>query len=69
MFDIAAFMTIASALDPQGVPPADAQDFQDGAQFIPGEVTLARRAGHQVRFDRFAHEWTFQDGRVIGRQS
>ena len=31
-------------------PQSDADDFQKGARFIPGEVTLARRAGESIQF-------------------
>lgn len=31
-------------------PSSDAADFGSGARFVPGEVTLARRRGENVRF-------------------
>ena len=31
-------------------PRSDAEDMSKGARFIPGEVTLARRAGRKVNF-------------------
>ena len=31
-------------------PPTDAEDMSKGARFIPGEVTLARRAGKKGNF-------------------
>lgn len=31
-------------------PRSDAEDLSCGARFIPGEVTLARRAGQKVKF-------------------
>ena len=31
-------------------PRSDAEDMSRGARFIPGEVTLARRAGQKVQF-------------------
>lgn len=33
-----------------GFPRSDAEDLSRGARFIPGEVTLARRAGQKVEF-------------------
>jgi hypothetical protein len=47
------------------VPASDAQDFRDGARYIPGEVTIARRNGERVTFDASAHKWTMPDGTVI----
>jgi len=47
-------------------PQSDADDFTDGARFIPGEVTLARREGKTVRFvqecSRCCWYWEFEDG-------
>jgi len=47
-------------------PQSDADDFSAGARFIPGQVTLDRRAGKTVHF---VHEcgpccwyWEFEDG-------
>lgn len=34
----------------QSFPQSDADDFGKGARFIPGNVTLARRAGKKVTF-------------------
>lgn len=31
-------------------PRSDAEDFSRGARFVPGEVTLARRAGKKIQF-------------------
>lgn len=69
--DMSAFFTMASALDGgrdigATVPASDAQDFRDGARYIPSEVTIARRNGERVTFDRDAHKWTMPDGTVIG---
>lgn len=53
--DIAAFGFLINALGGGGnkgsvFPENDANDFFKGARFIPGEVTLARRAGQTVDF-------------------
>ncbi len=34
----------------QSFPQSDAEDFSRGARFIPGEVTMDRRAGKRVEF-------------------
>ncbi len=48
----------------QAFPASDAQDLMDGADYIPGEVTIARRIGESVKYDRHAKTWTFADGTV-----
>lgn len=57
--EVAGFAFLASALGNQNngdgdsgysFPRSDAEDLSTGARFIPGEVTLARRAGHKVNF-------------------
>jgi hypothetical protein len=53
--DMAAFGFLINALGGGGnkgsmFPEDDANDFFKGARFIPGEVTLARRAGQNVEF-------------------
>lgn len=59
MNEVAAFGLMANALDPSkgadgdtnaSFPRSDAEDMSKGARFIPGEVTLARRAGKKVEF-------------------
>lgn len=58
MSELAAFGFLANALDSKGsggdygamFPRSDAEDLSKGARFIPGEVTLARRAGKRVEF-------------------
>ncbi|MEK7505742.1 MAG: hypothetical protein AAB597_02515 [Patescibacteria group bacterium] len=57
--EMAAFGFIANALESgrggdgdtgRSFPRTDAEDMSKGARFIPGEVTLARRAGKKVNF-------------------
>ena len=59
MTELAAFGFCVNALDKQKsrdgdtyavFPRSDAEDMSKGARFIPGEVTLARRAGKKVDF-------------------
>jgi len=59
MGGLGAFGFLANALDtrkgPDGdtnasFPRSDAEDMSRGARFIPGEVTMARRAGKKVNF-------------------
>lgn len=69
-FSMAAFGMMVNAMGGGGdfgqmFPASDAQDFADGARYIPGEVTLARRRGETVTFDRMAHQWTMPDGSKI----
>jgi len=69
--DLGAFMQLVSAMDGNRdvgamVPGDDAKDFRDGARYIPGEVTIARRNGERVTFDRNEHKWTMPDGTVLG---
>ena len=68
--DMKAFAAMASILSGGGnegamFPVDDAVDFQNGARYIPGEVTVARRNGERVSFDAEAHKWTMPDGSVI----
>lgn len=49
----------------QSFPASDVQDLADGADYIPGEVTIARRAGRTVSYNRVAKAWTLPDGTVI----
>jgi hypothetical protein len=49
----------------QSFPRSDAEDFSNGARYIPGEVTLARRDGKKVVFNSRLHEWTMPDGSII----
>lgn len=44
----------------KGFPLADAADFANGAHYVPGDVTEARRQGHTVKFDPDLHQWTFE---------
>lgn len=50
-------------------PRSDAEDMSKGARFIPGEVTLARRAGKKVTFvtecDSNCWYWEMPDGSHI----
>lgn len=69
--DFKDFAALASAFEGgrdigATIPASDAKDFHDGARYIPGEVTLARRNGERVTFDRDAHKWTMPDGTVLG---
>lgn len=55
MDGLAAFGFLANAMggggdEGESFPRSDAEDFSRGARFIPGEVTLERRAGRAVRF-------------------
>jgi hypothetical protein len=46
-------------------PRSDAEDLRNGAPYIPGEVTIARRAGKHVAYDIKGKTWKMPDGRVI----
>ncbi len=48
--EINGFRILASALDGNLFPFSDADDMNRGAQFIPAEVTDARRMGHKIKF-------------------
>jgi hypothetical protein len=59
MNELSMFGFLANALDKgkgedgdtnTSFPRSDAEDLSRGARFIPGEVTLARRAGQKVNF-------------------
>lgn len=73
--DLFGFGMLASALGGGGdrgnsFPESDAADLGRGASWIPGEVTLARREGKNVRFVQNCHGlccwyWEFPDGSRI----
>ena len=51
-------------------PQSDADDFSHGVRFVPGEVTLARRAGKKVTFVQRCQNsccwyWQMPDGTKI----
>lgn len=59
MSDLAAFGFFVNTLDRRGsedsdtgsfFPRSDAEDMSKGARFVPGEVTVARRAGKKINF-------------------
>lgn len=55
MGGMGAFGMLANALGGGGdkgasFPRSDAEDFSRGVKFVPGEVTVARRAGETVEF-------------------
>lgn len=59
MNELAAFGFLVNALDSResgdgdtgrSFPRSDAEDLSKGVRFIPGEVTMARRAGQKVNF-------------------
>ena len=73
---MAAFAALANALGgEQGrdvgamMPQSDVDDFQNGARWIPGEVTLARRRGEKVDFVQKGEQskwyWRMPDGTRI----
>ncbi len=73
---MAAFAALANALGgEQGrdvgamMPQSDVDDFRNGARWIPGEVTLARRRGEKVDFVQEGEQsewyWQMPDGRRI----
>ena len=54
----------------QSFPASDAADLSSGARFIPGEVTLERRAGKRVSFinvctSQCCWYWELEDGTRI----
>ena len=74
MSDLAGFGMMISALGGGGdrgnpFPASDADDFGKGARYIPGEVTVARRAGQVVTFVKNCGPccwyWEFPDGKRI----
>ena len=62
----ASFAQLVSGMSPSIFPPDDAQDIKNGATYIPGEVTVARRAGKKVDFvqegDASQWYWRMPDG-------
>lgn len=69
--DFPTFMAAAALLsggrnEGAAVPIDDATDVQNGARYIPGEVTLARRRGERVVFNPEQHTWRMPDGSEIG---
>ena len=68
----AVFGTLISAMSGGGdrgnaFPQSDAEDMRNGARFIPGRVTLDRRAGKKVEFHHSCSSsccwyWQFDDG-------
>lgn len=53
----------------QFFPGSDTEDFAKGARFVPGRVTLARRAGKRVTFHQPCRNsccwyWQFPTGRI-----
>ena len=60
MTDLSMLGFLSNALDPRSregngdtgcsFPRSDAEDLSRGARFIPGEVTMERRAGRRVQF-------------------
>lgn len=46
-------------------PESDCRDLRNGAWFIPGEVTIARRQGKLVTYNRETRTWTFPDGGTL----
>lgn len=70
MDDLVGFLAAACLLGGGGnennfVPIDDVQDFQKGARYIPGEVTLARRQGRRVVFHPDQKKWMMPDGSWI----
>ena len=78
MSEMAAFGFLLNALDNRrggdgdigaSFPRTDAKDMSKGARFIPGEVTLARRAGKKVNFVTECGPncwyWEMPDGSLI----
>jgi len=69
--DFKDFAALASAFEGgrdigATIPASDAKDFHDGARYIPGEVTLARRNGERVTFDRGAQMAHWPQGDPAG---
>jgi len=46
-------------------PEDDAIDLRNGARYIPGEVTIARRNGKIVTFYPHEHKWEMPDGSFV----
>lgn len=70
MMDFRTFLAAAALLgggrnEGAAVPIDDAADAMQGARYIPGEVTLARRRGERVVFSPETHTWRMPDGRVL----
>lgn len=65
--ETAAFGALISAMNNNLFPASDAEDFAKGADWIPGKVTDARRAGEQVVFvqDDGPWYWRFADGSTV----
>ena len=68
--DMAAFALLAAALDGgkdagAAMPILDATDFAQGAKYIPSEVTMARRNGEHVNYNKHDKNWTMPDGKIV----
>lgn len=70
-FDVSAFGRLVNAIGGggdvgQSFPASDADDLDNGALFVPGEVTLARRRGERVIFVQQCTQvcwyWEMPDG-------
>lgn len=71
---LAAFGALVNAMGGGGdrgnmFPQSDADDLANGARWIPGEVTLARRAGQKVTFNQEGDQkdwyWELPDGKHV----
>lgn len=60
-----AFFSAVSLMHPDLVPAEDAQDLRDGSGHVPGKVTLARREGGRVIYDRGKKTWTMPNGDIV----
>lgn len=68
--DFAAFASMAALMsggknEGAAFPIDDASDIGNGARYIPGEATLARRRGERVVFFPERHQWRMPDGSMV----
>jgi len=61
--ELTDFLSLISGIDSNAVPPEDAKDMQNGATYIPDEITILRRSGEKVKY-LGNNEWEYK-GKTI----
>jgi hypothetical protein len=62
--DFNLFAQLMNGLNPEIMPDGDAQDFTNGATYIPGEVTDKRRNGERIIYIPEHKIWKDEQGKV-----
>lgn len=65
IMDLNIFVKLANAFDEDLFPKADIDDLENGAYYVPSEVTIKRRQGECVKYDPVKKIWTFENGATI----